>query len=110
MAYDEDIAHRIRESLQGESGLTEKAMFGGLSFLVDGNMAVCASGKGGVLLRVDKAEFEALLKKPHAERAFMGGREMKGWLHLDAAVTDSDAEFDRWVGRGVAYARSLPPK
>lgn len=84
-------------------------MFGGLAFLIDGNMAVSASGQGGLLLRVDPAQTDTLIAEPHAVRAVMRGREMNGWLRID---TDglSDAEFQLWVSRGVAYARSLPPK
>ena len=110
MAFDEELAHRIREQVQGEAGLTEKRMFGGLAFLINGNMAVSASGQGGLLLRVDPVDTEALIAEPHARRFEMRGREMDGWLRIDADAIDGDDEFGRWVRRGVAYARSLPPK
>jgi len=85
-------------------------MFGGLAFLIDGNMAVSASGQGGLLLRVDPAETEALLKKPHAQHFEMRGRAMQGWLRVDAEGVRTTRELEQWVGRGVAYARSLPSK
>lgn len=110
MAYDEGLADRIREQLGAEPGLTEKRMFGGLAFLINGNMAVSASGQGGLLLRIDPAETERLAAQPHAQRFIMRGREMDGWLRVDADALDSDAEFGGWVDRGVAYARTLPPK
>lgn len=110
MAYDEDLAERIREQMTGEDGLTEKRMFGGLAFLINGNMAVSASGQGGMLLRVDPAQTEELIKAPHVRRFEMRGREMDGWLRVDAGATAADADLARWVSLGVAYARSLPPK
>jgi TfoX/Sxy family transcriptional regulator of competence genes len=110
MAYDERLADRIREQLVGEVGLTEKRMFGGLAFLINGNMAVSASSQGGLLLRVDPAQTEQLAGEPHAQRFVMRGREMDGWLRVETDGIDSDAEFARWVRRGVAYARTLPPK
>ena len=112
VAYDEELAHRIRAVLAGEAGcarVTEKRMFGGLGFLVNGNLAASASSRGGMLLRVDPGETDALIADPHAERAVMGGRPMDGWLRV--AVADlPDDEIDGWIARGVAYARSLPPK
>ncbi len=108
MAYDEDLAAQIRAAVATEPGVTEKRMFGGLAFLVDGHMAAAAGSRGGMLLRVDPAETDALVTEPHAERAVMRGRELDGWLHVDTA-TLSDAELERWIARGVAYARSLPP-
>jgi TfoX/Sxy family transcriptional regulator of competence genes len=110
VAYDEDLANRIRELLAGESDLTERRMFGGLAFLIGGNMSVSASGQGGLLLRCDPAETDALVRKPHATRFEMRGRAMDGWLRVDAAGLRSRRELERWVGRGVAYARSLPAK
>lgn len=109
VAYDEDLANRIREVVTREPGATEKRMFGGLAFLVNGNLAVSASGRGGILLRVDPVETDALVADPHAERAVMGGREMNGWLRVDADALPDD-EVQRWIARGVAYARSLPAK
>jgi hypothetical protein len=108
MAYDEQLAERIRELVCEEPGLAEKRMFGGLAFLINGNMAVSASGQGGLLLRVDPAQTESLIQRPHARRFQMRGREMNGWLHIDEEVAAE--EFRSWVELGVAYARSLPAK
>ncbi|HEY7046908.1 MAG TPA: TfoX/Sxy family protein [Jatrophihabitantaceae bacterium] len=110
MAYDVELANRLREQVGDEKGLTEKAMFGGLAFLINGNMAVSASGQGGLLLRVDPAETEALIQQPHAARFVMRGRETDGWLRIDPAGITTDDELRRWTDIGVAYARSLPPK
>lgn len=110
MAYDEDLANRIRELVGMEPGLTEKRMFGGLAFLINGNMSVSASGQGGVLLRVDPAETDALLSKPHAHAFEMRGRAMQGWLRVDAEGLRTKRQLEPWVARGVAYARSLPSK
>jgi TfoX/Sxy family transcriptional regulator of competence genes len=110
MAYDEDLANRIRELVAAETGVTEKKMFGGLAFLIGGNMSVAASGQGGLLVRVDPAETEELVAKPHARPMVMRGREMDGWLRVDAEGVTTKRELERWVARGVAYARSLPAK
>jgi TfoX/Sxy family transcriptional regulator of competence genes len=110
MAYDEDLAHRIRELLADEPGVTEVAMFGGLAFLVDGNMAVSASGRGGVMVRVDPADSDALVAKTKAHRMEMKGRSMDGWLRVDDEHVRTKRDLQRWVTRGVTYARTLPPK
>jgi TfoX/Sxy family transcriptional regulator of competence genes len=110
MAYDEDLANRIRELVAGEAGITEKKMFGGLAFLIGGNMSVSASGQGGLLLRVDPADTDALLEEPHAEPFVMRGRAMDGWLRVAPEGLKTKLELERWVARGVAYARSLPAK
>jgi hypothetical protein len=110
VAYDEELADRIREVVEGEPGLTEKAMFGGLAFLVGGHMAVSASGQGGMLLRCDPAQTEDLVTRPHVRRFEMRGREMDGWLRVDLAAVGTEDELREWVDRGVTYARSLPPK
>ena len=110
MAYDEVLADRLRECLQAQAGVTEKAMFGGLAFLVNGNMAVSASGQGGLLLRVDPSQTESLVTKPHARRFEMRGREMDGWLRIDAEGIRTSRDLKKWVTIGVSYARSLPPK
>jgi TfoX/Sxy family transcriptional regulator of competence genes len=110
MAYDEDLADRVRELVGDQDGLTEKSMFGGLAFLIHGNMAVSASSRGGLLLRVDPAETDALVVEPGARRFEMRGREMDGWLHLEGDALSPDDRLARWVARGVAYARSLPAK
>ena len=110
MVYDEDLADRLREVLATEPGMSEKRMFGGLAFLIGGNMAVSASGQGGLLLRVDPGETESLVDPPHVERFVMRGREMNGWLRVGPDAVASDEELAAWVSRGVAYARSLPAK
>ena len=109
MAYDDELADRVRLLLAAH-GLGEKRMFGGLAFLVHGHMALAASGSGGILVRVDPAQLESLLAEPGAEAFEMQGRPMKGWLRVDAAALDDDAVLRTWAERGVAYARSLPPK
>ncbi|MEA2207596.1 MAG: hypothetical protein QOF54_73 [Solirubrobacteraceae bacterium] len=110
MAYDEQLAHRIREVLADEDGVIEMSMFGGLAFLLGGNMAVAASGQGGLLVRVDPDESGGLLASPHATAMVMRGREMNGWLRVDAEAVRSKRDLVRWVARGVAFARSLPVK
>src|SRR5437763_16856710 len=109
MAYDEDLANRIRELIAGEAGVTEKKMFGGLAFLIGGNMSVAASGQGGLLVRVDPDD-DDLLAKPHVSPMVMRGREMAGWLRVDDEGVKTKRQLDAWVRRGVAYARSLPAK
>ena len=110
MAYDEALADRIRELLAGKPGITEKKMFGGLAFLLNGNMAVAASGQGGLLVRVDPDESNVLLEQPGAHLMEMGGRRMPGWMRVDADAAQTKKELSAWVERGVAFARSLPPK
>ena len=110
MAYDEDLAHRIRELIAAEDGLTEKRMFGGLAFLIGGNMAVAASGQGGLMVRVDPKETDALAAKPHAGPFEMRGRPMQGWLRVDTEGVRTKRQLEPWVKRGVTYARSLPAK
>jgi TfoX/Sxy family transcriptional regulator of competence genes len=110
MAYDEDLASRIRELIAGEAGVTEQKMFGGLAFLIGGNMAVAASGQGGLMLRVEPNETEKLLAKPHARPLEMRGRQMEGWLRVDDEGVRTKRQLEPWVKRGVAYARSLPAK
>ena len=110
MAYDEDLANRIRELIAGEADVSEQAMFGGLAFLVGGNMSVAASGQGGLMVRVDPEETDVLLAKPHAQPFEMRGRAMQGWLRIGAEGLRTKRELEPWVRRGVAYARSLPSK
>jgi TfoX/Sxy family transcriptional regulator of competence genes len=110
MAYDEELAARIRELIAGEQGVEEKRMFGGLAFLVDGNMSVAASGQGGLLVRVDPDESDALIRKPGVEVMEMRGRQMAGWLRVDGDAVRTKRQLAGWVDRGVAFARSLPPK
>ena len=110
MAYDEDLANRIRELVSNERGLAEKKMFGGLAFLINGNMAVSASGQGGLLLRVDPDETDKLTSQKHAEPFVMRGRAMQGWLRVAPEGVRTKRDLERWVSRGVGYARSLPSK
>ncbi len=108
MAYDRELANRIRE-LTAPDKPVEKAMFGGLAFLVGGNMAIAASGQGGIMVRTDPAD-AALLDEPGASLMEMRGREMTGWVRVTADALDDDAVLARWVAIGVAYAKTLPPK
>jgi hypothetical protein len=110
MAYDEELAARLRGLLAGEAGLTEKKMFGGLAFLIGGNMAVAASGQGGLLLRTDPEQTDELTAGGEATVAVMRGRPMPGWLRIESASVVHDAALRRWVALGAAYARSLPEK
>jgi TfoX/Sxy family transcriptional regulator of competence genes len=110
VAYDEELAARIREHVGRDPAVTEKKMFGGLAFLVDGNLAVAASGQGGLLVRVDPAESDGLVAETAARPMEMRGRKMQGWLRVDADAVGGEAELRQWLDRGVAYARSLPPK
>jgi TfoX/Sxy family transcriptional regulator of competence genes len=110
MPYDEDLADRIRDLVSGQPGLTEKKMFGGLAFLIRGNMAVAASGQGGILVRVDPEQSGKLVSTTKAEPMVMRGRSMEGWLRVDAAGVRDKRSLAKWVDRGVTYARSLPAK
>ncbi len=110
MAYDKDLADRIRELIAGEPGLTEQKMFGGLAFLVGGNMAVAASGQGGLLVHADPAESDRLVAETNAEPMEMRGRSMAGWLRVDATHVRTKPQLAEWVEFGTAYARSLPAK
>ena len=110
MAYDEALAERIRELVAGEPKLTEKKMFGGLAFLVGGNMAIAASGQGGVLVRCDPAQSDDLVAKTDAHLMEMRGREMQGWLRVDDEHVRTKRQLEKWVKIGAAYAGSLPAK
>jgi TfoX/Sxy family transcriptional regulator of competence genes len=110
VAYDEDLAARVRDLVGSGPGVVEKKMFGGLAFLVGGNMAVGVSGQGGILVRVDPDQSDELVASTGAELMEMRGRSMRGWLRVSAADVASDAELSAWVERGTAYARSLPAK
>jgi TfoX/Sxy family transcriptional regulator of competence genes len=110
MAYDEELAQRIRQLLADEGGLAEKKMFGGLAFLINGNMSVAASGQGGLMIRCAPENTDAFLKESGAEHLVMRGRAMEGWLRVRQDALSNTAELGRWVDRGVSYARSLPPK
>jgi TfoX/Sxy family transcriptional regulator of competence genes len=110
VAFDEDLADRIRESIGAEHVLTEKRMFGGLAFLINGHMAVAASREGGLLLRVDPEQTHALLKRPHTRPMVMRERELDGWLRVDAEGVRTKRQLEGWIARGVKHAESLPPK
>ena len=110
MAYDEELAERIRALVAGEPGLTEKKMFGGLAFLIGGNMAIAASGQGGVLVRVDPAQSDTLVATTHARLMEMRGRSMQGWLRVDPEDLRTKRQLAKWVELGTTYARSLPAK
>jgi hypothetical protein len=110
MGYDEGLANRIREVVQDEQGLTEKRMFGGLAFLINGNMAVSASGQGGLLVRVEPRKTDQLASRAHVRPFEMRGRPMDGWLRVEVDGVHTKRQLEAWVARGVAYARSLPPK
>jgi TfoX/Sxy family transcriptional regulator of competence genes len=110
MAYDEELADRIRELVSDERGVTEKKMFGGLAFLVGGNMAVAASGQGGLMVRVDPAKGDKLIDTTPARPMEMRGRTMSGWLRLDSDDVRLKRQLARWVNLGLTYAKSLPRK
>ena len=110
MAYDEELAKRIRDLVTDEPGLAERKMFGGLAFLVNGNMAIAASGQGGILVRVDPVESDALVAATPAREMEMRGRSMAGWLRIEARDVRARKELATWVDRGVSYARTLPAK
>ena len=110
MAYDKELADRIRELLGAEPGVEEKKMFGGLAFLLGGNLAVAASGQGGLLVRADPGQWDRLSRTTKAEPMVMRGREMTGWLRVAAEDVSTRRQLDRWVKLGASYARSLPPK
>jgi hypothetical protein len=110
VGYDEQLAERIRQLVGTEPGLTEQKMFGGLAFLIGGNLAIAASGEGGVLVRVDPEQSETLVAKTSARPMEMRGRQMRGWLRVDAEDVGTKRELAKWVERGTSYARSLPGK
>ena len=110
MAYDEDLANRLRELLADEDAVTEKKMFGGLAFLVGGNMSVSASGKGGLLARIDPADTDAALARPHVSRMKMSGRSMDGWIRVAPEGVKTKRQLASWVKRSLGYVRTLPAK
>jgi TfoX/Sxy family transcriptional regulator of competence genes len=110
MTYDRELADRLRAALSTEPGVTEKSMFGGLAFLVDGALAVAASGKGGLMVRCDPARAEELVAADGVERMVMRGREMDGWLRVSADVVDDEDALRRWVATGRDVARRLPAR
>jgi TfoX/Sxy family transcriptional regulator of competence genes len=110
MAYDEDLANRLRELLAGEEAVTERKMFGGLAFLVHGHMCVSASHSGGVLARVDPDDSEEAAARPHAARMEMGGRSMDGWIMVEPEGVAEPGALEAWAERSLAYVRTLRPK
>jgi hypothetical protein len=110
VAYDEDLAHRLRELLAGEDAITEKKMFGGLAFLLRGHMSVSASGQGGLLARIDPADTDEVLALPSVTLMVMGGRTMEGWIRVAPEGLQTQAQLAPWVQRSVAFAKTLPPK
>jgi TfoX/Sxy family transcriptional regulator of competence genes len=110
VAYDEELAHRIRELVGDQPALSEQKMFGGLAFLIGGNMAIAASGQGGVLVRADPEQSDELVETTPASVMEMRGREMRGWLRVAAEDVRSNDELAKWVELGTSYARSLPAK
>ncbi len=109
MAYDEDVAYRIRAALADQDGVTEKKMFGGLAFMVKGHMC-CGLAKGQLMVRVGPEQYAACLAQPHAREMDFTGRPMKGFIYVDEAGCDTDAELQAWVDRGVTFVTGLPPK
>jgi hypothetical protein len=110
MAYDEDLAGRVRELISGERGVVEKRMFGGLAFLINGNMSVAVSGQGGLMVRFPPAETDKLLAREHVEPMIMAGRETRGWLRVSVDGVKTKRQLQSWVTRGVDYAKSFPAK
>jgi len=110
MAFDEELAVRVRTLLEQHPGVTEKAMFGGLAFLVDGAMAVSVSGQGGLLLRVDPSTTDVVVREAGVTRFEMRGRQLDGWVHVAPSAISSDEQLEHWVTIGVARAEALPPK
>jgi TfoX/Sxy family transcriptional regulator of competence genes len=110
VAYDEELADRIRDVLSHESGLTERAMFGGLGFMLDGHMAVAAASRGSLMVRVDPEDSDELVDGVAVNPMEMSGRSMRGWLLVESSATGDDASLAEWVRRGVAFVRALPPK
>ena len=110
MAFDPDQADRIRELTATESGLDERRMFGGLAFLINGNMAVAATREGGLMVRVSRDDGENLLRRDHVEPMVMGGREMRGWLRIAGPGIKTRRQLQSWVARGIDFAKGLPPK
>lgn len=110
VAYDTELADRLRELVTFEPDVSEQHMFGGLAFLVGGNMAVSVSSRGGLLLRAEPEDAEELLSEPHAEPFVMRGRAMSGWLRVAPEGVETDEQLREWAAVGLNYARSLPPK
>jgi TfoX/Sxy family transcriptional regulator of competence genes len=110
VAYDEELAFRLRAAVETVDGITSKRMFGGMAFLLHGHMAVAASSKGNLMVRIDPVDLDDTLAKEHAVPMVMGGREMAGWVRVVEPGYDTDAALQSWVDQGLAYASTLPPK
>ncbi|MBD3914725.1 TfoX/Sxy family protein [Nocardioides hwasunensis] len=110
MAYDEALAQRISDVLEGEPGLTSRKMFGGLGYMLDGHMAVAAGSGGALMVRIDPADAPAWVDGEGVTPMKMRGREMAGWLLVSSDALTSDEQLELWVGRGVAFVRALPPR
>jgi TfoX N-terminal domain len=110
VAYDEELAHRIREMLALEDGVVEKRMFGGLAFLIGGHIAAAVSRGGGLLMRCPDDEWEELINDRHVRPFEMQGKAARGWLRVDAEGVAEEEDLTAWVQSGVGFARSLPPK
>ncbi len=110
MSYDEDLANRLREALAAEEGIREKRMFGGLAFLINGNLALSASGRGGLMCRVGAGAAAEVLSRPHVEAVEMGGRQMTGWVRVAPEGVRTSSQLQAWVRRGLEFTRALPPK
>lgn len=110
MTYDDELAQRVRDLLADEPDVTEKRMFGGLAFLVAGHMAVVVSRADGLMLRCDREDTDALVAEPFARPMEMRGKELRGWLRVDAEGIGTDQELRSWVEPAVGHARSLPAK
>ncbi|HEX5225794.1 MAG TPA: TfoX/Sxy family protein [Solirubrobacteraceae bacterium] len=110
MAYDEDMANRVRELVALEGGLDERTMFGGLAFLIGGNMAVAVSHRDALLVRMAPEDAAAALKRPHTEEMVMRGRAMPGWIYVGFEGVRTKRDLAAWVRRGVEHARTLPVK
>ncbi|QSR30879.1 RNA methyltransferase [Nocardioides sp. S5] len=110
MAYDEVLALRIRDLLDGEPGVTSKKMFGGLGFMVEGHMAVAAASSGALMVRADPADCATWTDGRTVNAMEMRGRPMAGWLLVDSAAVAGDDQLGQWVDRGVRFVRTLPPK
>lgn len=110
MPYDPELVERVREVIAGRPGFDERRMFGGVAFLLHGHIAVAASGRGGLMVRVSRPDFESLVGHAHVEPMTMGGREMRGWLLVHDPGMKTARQLRGWVDRGIAFARDLPPK
>ncbi len=110
MVYDDHLANRLRDLLADEDAVTEKKMFGGLAFLLHGNMSVSASHTGGLLARIDPADTEASLARPHVSLMKMGGRRMEGWIIVAPEGLKTKRELAAWVRRSLTFVKTLAPK